>query len=121
MPILTLRVILTVFLLLFPGVSEAIEKKLVFKPPGAFLGSTPVSQIAYLTGFLDALYLVEKNGVPDPIVTNCLFEDEDTADTLVVLLLTARDAVRKAEKRSDKNFSVADALVEELKKICPKP
>ena len=120
MPILAQRVILIVFLLLLPAVSEAGEKKLIFKPPGSFLGSTPVSQLAYLSGFLDALYFVEKNGTPGPVVTRCLFGDEDTTDTLTVLLLTARDAVRKARKRGDKNSSVADILVVELKKICPK-
>ena len=119
MPILTLRVILTVFLLLFPGVSEAGEKKLIFKPPGSFLGSTAVSQLAYLSGFLDALYFVEKNGIPSPIVTNCLFEDKNTTKTLTLLILPIRDAVREAEKRGDKNFSVVDALVVKLKQICP--
>ena len=120
MPILPLRIILTVFLLLFSDISEAGEKKLIFYPPGSFLGSTAVSQLAYLSGFLDALYFVEKNGTPSPVVTRCLFGDEDTTDTLTVLLLTARDAVRKARKRGDKNFSVADILVVELNKICPK-
>lgn len=115
------NVILIIFLLLFPGVSEADEKKLIFYPPGSFLGSTGVSQLAYLSGFLDALFFVEKNGTPGPIVANCLFEDEDATDTLVVLVSIADDAVRKAEKRGDKNFSVADALVIELKKICPQP
>ena len=120
MPILAQRVILTVFLLLLPAVSEAGEEKLIFKPPNAFLGSTPVSQLAYLSGFLDTLYFVEKNDPPGPVVTNCLFEDEDTTDTLTILILFADDAVREAKKRGDKNFSVADALVVKLKKICPK-
>ena len=119
MPILTQRVILTVFLLLFSGASEAGEKKLIFNPPGSFLGGPAMTQIDYLSGLLDALYFVEKNGPPGPVVTNCLFEDENTTRTLTVLLLTAEDAVRKAEKRGDKDFSVVDALVLELKKICP--
>lgn len=103
------------FLLLFPAISEAEEKKLI-PPPSSFLGSTGVSRLAYLSGFLDALYSVERNGTPDPIVTNCLFNDEDTIKTLRILLLESDDAVREAEKRGDNNFSVADALVVKLKK-----
>jgi hypothetical protein len=94
-------------------------KKLIFNSLGSFLGSTPVSQIDYLSGFLDALYFVEKNGAPDPVVTNCLFEDENTTKTLTVLILPARLAVREAKKRGDKNFSVVDVLVVKLKQICP--
>ncbi len=120
MPILMQRVILAGLLLLFSAGSEAGEKKLIFKPPGSFLGSTAVSQLAYLSGSLDALYFVEKNGAPDPVVTNCLFEDEDTTDTLSILLVKADDAVREAKKRGDKDFSVVDAMVEMLKQICPK-
>ncbi len=119
MPVFTLRIILTVFLLLLSGVSEAGEKKLIFKPPGSFLGSPGVSQLAYISGFLDALYFVEKKGVPDPIVIHCLFEDENTTKTLATLLVKADDAVREAKKRGDKDFSVVDALVVKLKQICP--
>jgi len=119
MPILTLRIILTAFLLLFPDVSKAEEKKLIFNPPNSFLGAPGISQIDYLSGFLDALYFVEKNGVPDPVVTHCLFEDESTTRTLSVHVITARNAVREAEKRGDKDFSVVDALVVKLKQICP--
>ena len=56
---------------------------------------------------------------PDPIVTNCLFEDENNTKTLTVLILPAREAVREAKKRGDKNFSVVDVLVVKLKQICP--
>ena len=119
MPILAQRVILTVFLLLFSAASEADEKKPIFNPPGSFLGSPPVSQMDYITGFLDALYYVEKNGVPDPVITRCLFADENTTKTVTTLLLTTDDAVRKARKRGDKDFSVVDAMVEMLKRDCP--
>ena len=118
-PILMQRLILIGFLLLLPLVSQAEEKKLIFNSLGSFLGSTPVSQIDYLSGFLDALYFVEKNGAPDPVVTNCLFEDENNTKTLTVLILPAREAVREAKKRGDKNFSVVDVLVVKLKQICP--
>jgi len=104
---------------LLPLVSQAEEKKLIFNSLGSFLGSTPVSQIDYLSGFLDALYFVEKNGAPDPVVANCLFEDENNTKTLTVLILPAREAVREAKKRGDKNFSVVDVLVVKLKQICP--
>ena len=113
------RLILTGFLLLLPLVSQAEEKKLIFNSLGSFLGSTPVLQIDYLSGFLDALYFVEKNGAPDPVVTNCLFEDENNTKALTVLILPAREAVREAKKRGDKNFSVVDVLVVKLKQICP--
>lgn len=119
MRILIQRVILTGFLLLASGVSQAKEKKLIFDPPGSFLGSTGVSQLDYLSGFLDTLYYVEKNGLPDPVVINCLFEEEKTTRTLSVLYAPAVDAVREAEKRGDKNFSVVDAVVGMLKKYCP--
>ena len=95
------------------------RKEADFNSLGSFLGSTPVSQIDYLSGFLDALYFVEKNGAPDPVVTNCLFEDENNTKTLTVLILPAREAVREAKKRGDKNFSVVDVLVVKLKQICP--
>ena len=65
-PILMQRLILTGFLLLLPLVSQAEEKKLIFNSLGSFLGLTPVSQIDYLSGFLDALYFVEKNKPPTP-------------------------------------------------------
>ena len=120
MPILAQRVILTVFLLLLSGVSEAGEKKLIFKPPGSFLGSPGVSRVDYLSGVLDALYFVKKNGLPSPVVTNCLFEDDDTTGTLVDLILTAGYAVRDEVKGGNKDFSVVDALVARLKIICPR-
>lgn len=120
MLILAQRVILTGILLLFPAVSQAAEKKLIFTTPNAFLGGPPVSQLDYLTGFLDTLYYVEKNGTPDPVVTNCLFEDENTTETRAILLVKADDAVREANKRGDKDFSVVDAIMIMLKRICPK-
>ncbi len=120
MPILMQRVILTGFLLLASGVSQAEEKKLIFKPPGSFLGSTGVSQLAYLSGFLDALYYFENKGPLDSVVTNCLFDDESANKILSVHVITARNAVREAKKRGDKDFSVVDALVVKLKQICPK-
>ena len=120
MPILMKRVILTGLLLLVPAGSEAEEKKLIFNPPSSFLGAPGVSRMDYLSGVLDALYFVEKNGPPGPVVTNCLFEDEDTTGTLVDLILTAGYAVRDAGKSGDKNFSVVDALVARLNIICPK-
>lgn len=121
MPVLALRVILTVSFLMFPGISEAGEKKLNFTTPSSFLGSPGVSQIDYLSGFLDALYFVEKNGLPDSIVTRCLLHDADTSRTLSVLVITARNAVRDEIKGGNKDFSVIDALVARLKVICPKP
>ena len=120
MPILVKGVILAGFLLLFPAGSEAGEKKLIFITPNAFLGAPPISQLDYITGFLDALYFVEKNGALDPVVTNCLFEDEDTTKTRRILLLESRHAVREAKKRGDMEFSVAVTLVARLKIICPK-
>ena len=79
-----------------------------------------MSQIDYLSGFLDALYYFENKGPLDSVVTNCLFEDESASKTLSVHVITARNAVREARKRGDKNFSVVDALVVKLKQICPK-
>lgn len=119
MPILVKRIILTGFLLLFSATSEAGEKKLIFITPNAFLGAPPVSQLDYITGFLDAFYFIEKNGTLDPVLTRCLFDDEDTTKTRTTLLLEARDAVREAKKLGDKDFSVADTLVARLKQICP--
>lgn len=75
----------------------------------------------YLSGVLDALCFVEKNGLPDPVVSNCLFKDDDTNGTLVDLILTAGYAVRDEIKGGNKDFSVVDALVARLKVICPKP
>jgi len=119
MPKLAQIAILAGILLLFPANSEAGEKKLIYYPPGSFLGSTPVSQLAYLSGFLDALYFVEKNGAPDGTVIACLFEDEDTTKTVATLLVTSDDAVREAKKRGDKDFSVVDAVVAMLERVCP--
>ena len=119
MPKVLKGVILTGFLLLFPVTPEAGEKKLIFNAPDAFLGAPPISRLDYLTGVLDALYFVVKNGTLDPVLTRCLFDDEDTTKTRRILLLESDDAVREAEKRGDKDFSVVDALVVKLKQICP--
>jgi len=121
MSILAQRVILTVILLMFPDIPEAGEKKLIFNPPSSFLGGPGMTQIDYLSGVLDALYFVEKNGTPDSVISNCLFKEKNTTRTLSVIVIAARDAVRNAEKRGNKNFSVVDALVELLKHECPKP
>ncbi len=113
------RLVLAALVLLFPITSSAGEKKLIFNPPGSFLGSPGMSKIDYLSGVLDALYYVEENGQPDSRINACLFEDDDTAKTLALLFAPAISAVKEADESGNRNFAVVDVLIEMLADWCP--
>ena len=74
MPNLARRLIFAGLILLFPACSEVEEKKLIFTTPNAFLGGPPISRLDYITGVLDTLYFVKKNGTLDQGISKCLFE-----------------------------------------------
>ncbi|MCP5366043.1 MAG: hypothetical protein H6907_17960 [Hyphomicrobiales bacterium] len=96
----------------------ADQDRLVSEQAEMFAAWDAVLKLAYVTGVLDAWYLIKRSGEPEEWLFDCLYGGGETSMTRLAIQIFATEAAREAKDAGRGDVSAVDALVPKLKEVC---